>query len=83
MEQDVLKIIKQSDKIVGTKQVLKGIEDGSIRCVVVSADTDDYILNKVKAAASKKNVKLLTVPTMCELGKACGIEVGAAVAGLK
>lgn len=78
-----MKIVKQSDKFIGTKQVLRGIEDGTVRCVIVSSDADEFILNKVKAAAAKNNVRLETVSSMAELGKACGIEVGAAVAGLK
>jgi ribosomal protein L7Ae-like RNA K-turn-binding protein len=40
-------------------------------------------LTKVKAEAKLKSVKVIITPSMLELGKACGIEVGAAVAGIK
>lgn len=83
MEEDLLLTIQTSDKFVGTKQVLKGVSEGTIKCVVVAEDADGFIVSQVSDAARAAKVRLEMFPSKELLGKACGIDVAAAVVGLK
>ncbi len=83
MTDELVNLIKSSDKVVGTKQVIKAIMDGTLRCVIVSDDADEYMVDKVEKAAKGAGLKVYHTPSMVELGKACGIEVSALTAGIK
>ncbi|MDP5276875.1 50S ribosomal protein L7ae-like protein [Chengkuizengella axinellae] len=75
--------VKQADRLsIGTKQTLKVIERGSATEVYVAEDADPKVTNKVISLCKEKNVNLIYVDSMKQLGKACGIEVGAAVAAI-
>lgn len=69
-------------KLVGLKQVLKGIEADNIRCVVIASDSDSFIEECVTEAIGTKCVSVLFCPTREELGRLVGIDVKAAVVGL-
>lgn len=66
--------------VVGTKQTLKAVETGKAAEVFVAQDADPRMINRIVQLCSQKGVKLTEVDTMRNLGKACGIEVGAAMA---
>ncbi|MEG2456620.1 MAG: ribosomal L7Ae/L30e/S12e/Gadd45 family protein [Clostridia bacterium] len=83
IENQLLETIVNSDKVVGMKQVLKGIENSTIKCVIVADDADDFIKNQVVACANQYKVKIENVSSKEALGKVCNIDVGAAVVGLK
>ncbi|MEL7602543.1 MAG: ribosomal L7Ae/L30e/S12e/Gadd45 family protein [Bacillota bacterium] len=68
--------------VVGTKQVLKAIQAGSLSCVYLADDVEAFLKNKLKAVCYEYGVEIKSVPTMQELGEACGIDVGAACAGV-
>jgi len=83
MEREKLtQTLYRSSKVVGSKQVLKGISDGTVRCVIVAADADAQLKKKLLAAAEERGVKVERAPSKRRLGEAAGIEVGAAVVGL-
>ena len=83
MSEEIKNLIDNSpDKVVGLKQVLKGIIDDTLWCVIVSSDCDDFIKSMVAREIGAKPIKLESVSTMEELGRLCGIDVKAAVAGL-
>ncbi len=67
-------------KVVGAKQVRRALEAGRALTVFLAADADPRVTEPIAAACAEKGVKAETVPSMRELGKACGISVGAAVA---
>lgn len=68
----------QDEKIkIGTKQTLKIVEQGLAAEVYVAEDADARVTSKIIALCEKQGIKLTYVATMRELGKACGIEVGA------
>lgn len=72
--------VKQAGKIsVGTKQATKAVEAGKAVEVFVAKDADPRITNKVVSLCKKMNVQVTYVDSMKQLGKACGIEVGAAI----
>lgn len=77
------KVMQASDIIVGTKQTIKALQNGEVKELVVASDADLRITNKVVQAAKEKNVPVIHVESMKKLGKACGIEVGAATVAIK
>lgn len=78
------KVMQAHEKVViGTKQTLKAIKHGGIKEVVVAEDADQRVTNKVLKVAREHNVSVVTVDSMKKLGKACGIEVGAATVAIK
>lgn len=80
---DYKKMISESPlKLVGLKQVLRGIESGDVGCVVIAADSESFIEECVRNAIGTKCVKVLICPTRKELGKAACIDVPAAVVGI-
>jgi large subunit ribosomal protein L7A len=67
---------------IGVKQTAKAIEKGSTHTVYVARDADDHITRELVRLARDKSVELILVDSMVALGKACGIEVGAAAAAI-
>ncbi|MGG0811868.1 ribosomal L7Ae/L30e/S12e/Gadd45 family protein [Paenibacillus alvei] len=67
---------------IGTKQTLKMVEFDKAIEVYIAEDADERVTSKVVSLCEKKGIKLTYVSTMRDLGKACGIEVGAAVAAV-
>ena len=74
--------LETRDKVVGIKQLRKALAEGRAAKVFVASDADPKLTQPVKDTCLSDNVPVEEVPTMAELGKACGIEVGAAVAAL-
>jgi len=75
--------VKQANHlIVGTKQATKMIEQGKAYEVIVARDADPKITAKTINLCKKMGVQVTFVDSMKQLGKACGIEVGAAVVAL-
>lgn len=68
---------------VGTKQVLRLLNAGGLTRVYIAQDAEAYLVNKLEAACREHGVETVFVPTMRELGKTCGIDVGAACAGVR
>ncbi|MFZ5816938.1 MAG: ribosomal L7Ae/L30e/S12e/Gadd45 family protein [Bacillota bacterium] len=78
-----LERLKQArKKSIGTKQTVKAIEKGSAREVFVARDAEEHITRDVVKAAREKGLEVISVESMVALGKACGIEVGAAAAAI-
>lgn len=65
---------------IGTKQTVKTVEMGQAAEVFVAKDCERRLISKIAALCDSHDVKITYVDTMIELGKACGIEVGAAMA---
>ncbi len=80
MLDETLKRAKQ--KTVGVKQTLRAIEKGTAQRVFVAEDADAPVTRPIIELCLSHQVELVRVATMLELGKACGIEVGAAVAAI-
>lgn len=69
-------------KLIGTKQVLRAVNEGKLEKAYIAKDSDTNIREKLIDACNKKGVPFEEVSSMLDLGRACGIEVGAAVAGV-
>lgn len=66
--------------VVGTKQLRKALENGRAKRVWLAENADPAITEPLEALCLKCNVRYEWVPSKQELGKNCGIEVGAAAA---
>lgn len=73
---------KSKHKTVGIKQTLRALEKGNVFRVYIAKDAEMHVLRPIVEQCRNKGIELLEIQTMTELGKACGIEVGAAVAAL-
>lgn len=72
--------VKQATKIsIGTKQATKMVELGTATEVLIANDADPRMTIKIVNLCKKLGVEITYVDSMKLLGKACGIEVGAAV----
>ncbi|GIP24767.1 MULTISPECIES: ribosomal L7Ae/L30e/S12e/Gadd45 family protein [Paenibacillus] len=67
---------------IGAKQATKAVELGNAEEVYIAQDADPRVTSKIIGLCNKASIKLTYVDTMKELGKACGIEVGAAVVAI-
>jgi large subunit ribosomal protein L7A len=74
------KVMRAAKLSVGTKQTIRSIEIGQATEVYVAKDADSKITTKVIHLCKKNQIPYVYVDTMKQLGKACGIEVGAAMA---
>ena len=79
-----MEALKNSAKrVVGIKQVLRALRDGKLLQVYVANDSDTFLYQQVVRAAEAAHVPVVRVETKKDLGRACGVEVSAATAGLK
>ena len=83
MESDIIKMVKHLPRVAGLRQVLKGLKSGTLRCVVIARDCDDFVLREVEAFNRDPVIPVYVQCTMRELGTICGIDVDTAVIGIK
>lgn len=69
-------------RAVGTNQTVKSIERGRAQVVFVARDADRRVIESVQAAVRGRDLEVVEVESMRELGRACGIAVGAAAAAI-
>lgn len=75
--------VKQANHIIiGMKQTLKAVEQGMVKEVFIAKDADPRVTGKLVGICTEKKVPVEYVDSMRMLGKACGIEVGAATAAI-
>ncbi|WP_068777671.1 ribosomal L7Ae/L30e/S12e/Gadd45 family protein [Paenibacillus sp. FJAT-26967] len=75
--------VKQASKLsVGTKQATKSVELGTALEVIVAKDADPRMIAKIVNLCLNSGIEITYVDSMKLLGKACGIDVGAAVAAI-
>jgi len=66
--------------VVGAKQLKKALLGGRASRVYLAKNADPAITEPIEALCQQYGVPCAWVPSMTELGKRCGIEVGAAAA---
>jgi len=69
-------------RAVGSRQTVKAIERGAATTVFVATDAEEHITRPVVDMCQRRGVEVVYVPSMIELGRACGIQVGAACAAI-
>lgn len=81
MEQKIKKLL-ENKKVIGIRQVVRGISDKQIRCVLLATNTDEDIKREIVNLCKTNNVPILFTPSKEELGKEVGIDVNCATVGL-
>ena len=66
--------------VVGAKQLRKALQSGKVFRVYLAENADPAIVEPIEALCQQNNVDFAWVRSMTELGRICGIEVGAAAA---
>lgn len=80
MSVEALKTAKH--RTVGAKQTLKALQRGVVTSLFVAADADPKVTRSLVQEASQQGLTVIEVETMAALGKACLIDVGAAIAAI-
>ena len=78
--QQVFSELSGSHFVVGAKQLRKALQRGTARKVLLAMNADPAITEPIEQMCREFHIDFAWVPTMLDLGKACGIEVGAAAA---
>ena len=73
----VLTELASREKVIGVKQSARAIRDGRAQRVFLACDADELVLEPIRSACGSLPVE--EGYTMAQLGRACGIAVGAAV----
>lgn len=76
------KVKQAKTLLIGTKQTTKAIEQGNVTHVFIARDADQQIVNPILDICKDRGIQVSFFDTMKLLGKACGIQVGAAMAAL-
>jgi large subunit ribosomal protein L7A len=75
------RLSKTCGKTVGAKQTHKLIENGQAQVVYIAKDAEERVTPLLRIC-EEKGLEVVYVDSMKELGKACGIKVGAATAAI-
>ena len=78
----MLSKLKNNNKIVGTKQAIKAVENHEAEVVYIARDADSKVVGELEELCTLKGITIFYVDTMKDLGKACDIDVKAASAVL-
>lgn len=78
----MLESLKNSNRTIGVKQSLKALENGTAKRIFIAMDAEEKVVLRIKELCASHSVEIIYVDTMKQLGKACGIDVGAAVAAV-
>lgn len=70
------------NRIVGLKQTVKAINVGTAKKVYLAEDADNFIKQSVLDACKGKNLQIIYIENMKDLGSACGINIGASTAAI-
>jgi large subunit ribosomal protein L7A len=76
------KVIQAETIVIGTKQTVKALKRHSVKEIVVAEDADPQLTANVIHLAREQGAEVSMVESMKKLGKACGIEVGAAAVAI-
>ena len=74
--------LQTTQKVVGTKQAKRALNDGWAKKLFLAADADPRVTEPLERLAKEKGVPVEEISAMKELGAACGIAVGSAAAAL-
>ena len=74
--------IRREKILVGAKQIRKGLDAGRISRVYLAQNADPAITGPIEARCLQTGIEYAWVKSMQDLGRACGIEVGAATAAV-
>ena len=76
----ILADLRKNRVVAGAKQLRKAMENGRARCVYLAENADPAITLPIEEQCKVNRIRYAWVGSMQDLGRACGIEVGAAAA---
>ena len=68
--------------VVGAKQLKKALAKGCAKVVFLAENADPAVTEPLEELCTANHIQITWVRSMAELGRACGIEVGAAAAAV-
>ncbi|MFZ5942523.1 MAG: ribosomal L7Ae/L30e/S12e/Gadd45 family protein [Bacillota bacterium] len=74
--------LKKLPKVIGAKQTAKALQKDEVSVLYLAKDAESRVVEPLEGLARSKGVEIIKVPSMKELGRMFGIEVGAATAAL-
>ena len=74
--------IAKQHLVVGAKQLKKAVKAGRARYVFLAENADPAVTQPLEELCAANHIQFTWVPSMAELGRVCGIEVGAAAAAV-
>ena len=74
--------MSKSNMVVGVKQTMRLAEQGKLEQLYVADDADTYVTRPVEEVAESMGIPLTHVESRKKLGHLCGIDIGAATAGV-
>ena len=78
----MLEELRRGPRVAGVKQTARAVREGRALRVFLAHDADPRVTQPLGKLAEEAGVPVITVPSMKELGTACGIAVGSAAAAL-
>ncbi len=79
---EVMEKLKTPYKVIGIKQTKAAIRDGKAMTVYIADDADFSVISDVIELCRGAGIDPVHVPTLKELGRACGIDVPCAAASV-
>lgn len=77
-----LALLRGSKVVVGVKQLKKALSSGSARRVYLAENADPALTEPLETMCLEQHIPFVWIPAMSDLGRACGIDVGAAAAAV-
>ena len=74
--------LSKRNVVVGAKQLKKAVLAGRARYVFLAENADPAVTQPLEQLCAANHIQITWVPSMAELGRVCGIEVGAAAAAV-
>ena len=74
--------LKKQRVVVGAKQLKKAVGSGVVRYVYLAENADPAVTGPLEELCRQNHIQITWVRSMADLGKSCGIEVGAAAAAV-
>lgn len=72
--------LQKGSQVVGTKQTLRAIEKGNAKILYVAKDAQEQVTMRAIDLAKSKEIPVVYIDTMKELGNMCNVEVKTATA---
>jgi large subunit ribosomal protein L7A len=82
MKMSYEKVLQANRVIIGTKQTVRALKEGKVTELVIADDADLNLTAQLVEKANDAKIPVLHVDSMKKLGKACGIDVGAAAVAI-
>jgi len=74
--------LSKMNLVVGAKQLKKAVKANRVRYVFLAENADPAVTEPLEALCVDNHIPITWVSRMDDLGRACGIEVGAAAAAV-